>query len=102
MNPLIEPIERALASDADAESKRAGALACRTILAALEAESGKPISVPETLATVPSPLAGLKTDQLLDLLVTRLRGLVEERGASAAINAGAPLRIPMIVLPPGR
>jgi hypothetical protein len=104
MNPMIEPIERALAAEASPDTKQAGATACRAILAALEAEPGKPIAMPGVPARPASPLAGLSTDQVFDLMIAKLRTMVDANGKSAPTalpnNAGAPLRIPMIILPP--
>ena len=65
MQELLEAIQRAVAEDASAEQKAAGAQACRTILTALEAEPGKPLALPSGPA--PQPLAGIDPDQALDL-----------------------------------
>ena len=46
MNELIESIRVAVATEASAEQKLAGAQACRTILAALDTEPGKPFLLP--------------------------------------------------------
>lgn len=104
MNPLLEPVERALAADASSDMKQAGAVACRAILAALEAEPGKPIAVPGVSPRPASPLAGLNSDQVFDALIARLRTMVDanpkDATAVAPKNVGAPLRIPMIILPP--
>jgi hypothetical protein len=101
MNPLIEPIERALSPDATAETKQAGAVACRAILSALEAEPGKAIAVPGVHPAPVSPLSGLSADQVFDLMIGKLRTMVDAKGGATAptTNVGAPLRIPMIVLP---
>lgn len=104
MNPMIEPIERALAAEASSDTKQAGAAACRAILAALEAEPGEPIAVPGVPPRPVSPLTGLSTDQVFDVLIAKLRTMVDANGKSptpgAPNNAGAALRIPMIILPP--
>jgi hypothetical protein len=103
MNSLLEPIERALAPDADAETKQAGAVACRAVLGALEAEPGKSITLPGVPLRPPSPLAGINADQFFDGLIVKLRSMTEAQGsAPASNNAASPLRIPMIVLPPPR
>jgi hypothetical protein len=102
MNPLLEPIERALSDDATVETKQAGIVACRTILAALEAEPGKAIALPGVHPAPVSPLSGLSADQVFDVMIAKLRTMVDAKGGATAptTNVGAPLRIPMIVLPP--
>ena len=92
MTELIEAIRAAVAGDATPEQKAIGAQACRTILAALGAEPGKPITLPG--APQPSPLAGITLDQALTLLITRLAPIAEAREAATAnaANAAAALR----------
>lgn len=105
MNPLIDPINRALADDADAEARRAGATACRTLLAALEAEPGKEIMLPGAQPQPVSPLSTMSADQFFDVLIAKLKGLVDakdDRPLTARTTSTAPLRIPMIVLPPSK
>lgn len=100
MQELIESIRAAVADGATAEQKMTGAQACRAILAALDAEAGKPLAL--LGAPTPGPFAGLPPDQMLDLLIARLSALAEQQGASTAPQAkGPPLRI-AYVQPPGR
>jgi hypothetical protein len=100
MNELLEAIRAAVAEQATAEHKAAGAQACRTILAALEAEPGKPLGGPAAAA---QPLAGLDATQALDLLIARLRAALpkdgDERAARPADRPG--LRIALVTPPPG-
>lgn len=106
MNPLLEPLEHALAADASTDMKQAGATACRAILAALEAEPGKPITVAGVPPRPVSPLAGLNSDQIFDAVIARLRTMVDANAKDGATpapkNVGVPLRIPMIILPPAK
>jgi hypothetical protein len=101
MEPMIESIRVAVADGATSEQKAAGAVACRAILAALEAEAGKAIA----LAGAPAawPLSGISPDQALDLLIARLSAIAEKQPAPAAPSArpaAAPLRIAFVQPPP--
>jgi hypothetical protein len=77
MQELIEAIRIAVAGGATAEQKVTGAAACRTILAALGAQPGKPIVLPG--APTPHPLSGLSFEQALDLVIARLRAVADAR-----------------------
>jgi len=101
MDETIETIRTAVASDATAEQKAAGVVACRAILAALDAEPGKAIMLPG--APQHGPLAGITPDQALDLLIARLSAIAEKQAATPAAPArvNAPLRI-AFVQPPSR
>ncbi len=102
MNELIEAIRIAVADGATAEQKITGAHACRTILAALGAEPGKPIVLPG--APTPHPLSALSFDQAVDLVIARLRTVADAREqADRQKPADAP-RGPKIafVQPPAR
>ena len=81
MIEMIEAIRAAVADGATPEQKAIGAQACRTILAALGAEPGKPINLPGSPQS--HPLAGITTDQALDLLIVRLTSIAEAREATA-------------------
>ena len=85
MTDMIEAIRAAVAEGATAEQKAIGAQACRTILAALGAEPGKPIVLPG--APQQHPLAGITADQALSLLIARLTQIAEAKEATA--NAAA-------------
>lgn len=94
MQELIETIRVAIASDATAEQKATGAQACRTILAALSSEPGKPIVLPGTPLATPS--SRVSVDQMLDLMITRLTTIAAQREAEPPPTAPAPrgLRVP--------
>ena len=77
MNELIEAIRVAVTDGATADQKATGAQACRTILAALGSEPGKPIVLPG--APKPHPLSALSFDQALDLVIARLRMMADAR-----------------------
>jgi len=88
MTEMIESIRAAVSTDATPEQKALGAHACRTILAALGAEAGKPITLPG--APHPHPLAGITADQALTLLIARLTAIAEAREAATATAASSP------------
>lgn len=97
MHEMIEAIRVAVADGATAEQRAAGAVACRTILSALEAEAGKALAFPG--APAPSPLAGLAPDQALDLLIARLSAIAEKKTVTASAAEpvrAAPLRIAFV------
>ena len=87
MNELLEAIRTAVSTEATPDQKALGAQACRTILAALGAEAGKPIALPG--APLLHPLAGITADQALTLLIARLTAIAEARDAAAASPPGA-------------
>jgi hypothetical protein len=87
MTELIEAIRAAVATGAPPEQKALGAQACRTILAALGAEAGRPIALPG--APQRHPLAGITADQALALLIARLTAVAEARDAAAAAAASS-------------
>lgn len=92
MQELIEAIRVAVADGATADTKAGGVRACRTIAAALEAEVGKPITLPGVPTA--NPLAGILSPQTLDLLIAHLRKVADERdkqrnAAIAAIPSSA-------------
>ena len=97
MNDLIEAIRAATGDGATPEQKAMGAQACRTILAALGAEPGKPIALPG--APQPHPLARLSLDQALDLVIRRLSTVADQREA-AEKQPAAPQRGPQIAMVP--
>ena len=103
MHELIEVIRAAVAEDATAEAKVAGAQACRTILAALEPE-GEPPAAAQPVAAPGNPLAalaGLDLDRALDLVIARLRAaLPEERRVGLGERPG--MRIQLVPVPKGR
>jgi hypothetical protein len=99
MNELIDAIRAAVTEGATPEQKAIGAQACRTILAALDAQPGKPIVLPGAVPV--RPLSGVSLDQILDLAIARLTPIADARdGAPTASNAStAPNAAPVSVAP---
>ncbi len=100
MDELIESIRAGVAAEASPEARAAGANACRTLLTALEAVAGQPMSLP---VATPSPVAaavamlrGVPPDQLLDLAIARLRAALP---ADAEAPRVEPLKFHIIQLP---
>ena len=105
MEAMIEAIKLAVLDEASDEAKRAGAEACRTLLAALEAEPGSALVPPSAPGSAlaganPGPalamrstpptnlLAGLDVTQILDLVIAKLRSAVGEEIAEARSAEG--------------
>lgn len=100
MDKLLESIRAAIATDASAQSRGAGAAACRTILAALEATPGQtldasPVNASQ-IASVVGALRGLPPDQLLDLAIAKLRAALPADTALARVE---PLKFHIIPMP---
>ena len=118
METLIETIRVAVQSDATDEAKHQGALACRTILTALEAKAGEPllpaadpgaapptrpaaqpapVIEPQQVAAIVGALRGMPAEQLLDLAITRLRAALPKDAAPPPIT---PVRFQIIPIAP--
>jgi hypothetical protein len=95
MQDLIEAIRVAVTKDASAEQKATGVQACRTIIAALDTEPGKPIMLPGT--PLPAVTSRVSVDQMLDLMIARLTTIAAERDAQPAPTVEPPrgLRVPV-------
>lgn len=97
MENLLEAIRAAVVTDASAEVRAAGAQACRTILAALEATPGAPIqatAVPDVpIANLVATLRGVPMEQLLDLAIARLRATLP---AGTAVPTVQPIKFQFI------
>lgn len=99
MEALIESIRAAVATNASVEVRAAGAHACRTILTALEATAGQPMSAapvaheiptatpiphettrlpptPSQIASMVGVLRNVPPEQLLDLAIAKLRSVL--------------------------
>lgn len=103
MIETIEAIRAAVTDGATTEQKAHGAAACRAILAALEAEAGKPIAMPG--APTPHPLAGIDLGQALDLVIARLTAALpkeDDKASQAPATVPDPrgLRIAFVAPPP--
>ncbi|MGE0404023.1 MAG: hypothetical protein AB7T06_45370 [Kofleriaceae bacterium] len=111
MDSVLETIRAAVANDATAEQKAAGVQACRTIIAALDAEPGKPLVAPIAVSAPTRP----SLDQILDMAIARLTMIANAHDTSAVAPATqnvsavprqlpAGLRVPTApaALPPSR
>ena len=100
MHDLIESIRTALAAEASAEQRAAGVAACRTILRALDATPGEPLTAEPTnaspLAAILGALRGVPPDQLLDLAIAKLRAALP---ADAQVPRAVPLKFQLVPLP---
>ena len=113
MDTLIESIRAAMSADANDETRAAGAQACRTILATLEAKPGEPLTMgapassagadPSSpaaqIAQMVAALRGLPADQLLDLAIARMRAALPSGIEAPRVE---PLRFHIVQLPTGR
>jgi hypothetical protein len=89
MQELIEAIRVATATDASTEEKATGAQACRTILAALDTEPGKPIVFPGM--PMPAATSRVSVDQVLDLMIARLTTIATERDTQPVPTVAPPM-----------
>lgn len=100
MEQLLEAIRAATAADATDEAKAAGATACRTLLAALEAKAGEPLAAPVAAGNAVQAIVGaLKTmppEQLMDLAIARLKAALP---AGTEVAPVTPLRVPLVAIP---
>ncbi|MDX2089719.1 MAG: hypothetical protein SFX73_17820 [Kofleriaceae bacterium] len=98
MQELIDLIRAATSGGATTEQKAAGVQACRTIIAALDTEPGKPLVPPSLLATTPAPRPTL--DQILDLAIAKLTTIASAH--DVAVSPATPKVSPAATqLPPG-
>ena len=102
MESALDTLRAALAAGATADARAAGAVACRAMLAALEAAPGQPLPVaPPTPITdaspaaIPMSLAGLSLDQVLDLAIGKMRSMLPPEKLAAAQPSQPPLTIRM-------
>ncbi len=101
MNELLDAIRTAVTTDATDEARAAGADACRTILVALDAKPGQPMSasVVDTspLMSAVSMLRGVPPEQLLDLAIAKLKSALPAGVEAPKVE---PLKFHIIQLPP--
>jgi len=92
---LIASIRIAVSPDASAEARAVGATACRSILAALEAKAGQPLTAaPPTATSATSPLAAMLAQlaamprqQMLEFITNFLRTKLPQ-GTQPLVAAG--------------
>jgi len=109
LDDLIASIRTAVAPGASAEARAVGSTACRSILAALEAKTGQPLTAaPPTAPPPPSPsppsplvamlaqLATMPREQMLEFIANFLRSKLPP-GTQTQVTAGP--RFHLIQLP---
>lgn len=102
MKELISTIRAAVIDDASLEARAAGAAACRAILAALESEPGQPLATPSAGPTINATLpafAQLDADQVLELVIAKLRSMQPENVTLPATTAR--FQVPLVPTPRG-
>lgn len=77
MDPLLDAIRAAITDGATDDTRRAGAVACRAILAALDTAPNPSLAPPAPTinANLISALGRMDLNQLLDVAIARLRAL---------------------------
>jgi hypothetical protein len=96
-NTHIESIRVAVANDATPEARAAGIAACRAILATLGASPAEPkIEVGPTAAAIAALVRSSPPDQLLDLVISKLRTLVPADAHKPAVSR---MTIPYVKVP---
>ena len=101
METLIESIKLAISADATDDQRATGALACRTIAAALDTKPGEALAPPVSptipqLASAVAVLRGLPPEQLLDLAIARLRAALPVETQPPQVQ---PLRFQLLPVP---
>lgn len=101
MENVLDTIRAALVADAPAEARAAGIEACRAILTALGAAQAEPQPPrPPEVGPLAQAVAGLirttPPDQLLDMLVAKLRAVVP---ADTKLEVPTKINIPIIRIP---
>jgi hypothetical protein len=107
VNTLVEAITAAIADGASDEARATGAQACRTILAALEATAGEPLTASAPAVAAPAApaaaivgaLRGMPAEQLLDLAIARLKAALPP---GADVQPTQPLKFHIVPVPPRR
>ena len=105
LDDLIASIHAAVAPGASAEARAFGATACRSILSALEAKAGQPLTTaPPTATPATSPLTTLLTqlaamprEQMLEFITNFLRSKLPP-GTQTQVTTGP--RFHLIQIPP--
>ncbi len=103
MENVLESIRAAIASDATPDTRAAGAIACRAVLAALETTLGQPLATATPVASSPiasavSALRGAPVEQLLDLAIARLRAALP---AGVEVPSAKAFRLQTVIPPKG-
>ena len=100
METHIDAIRAAVANNATPEARAAGAQACRTLLAALEATPGQPIeAAPQPgapLQAIVAALRGMPPEQVLDVAIARLKAALP---ADTAVEAMPRFNVQLVGVP---
>lgn len=102
MDDVLATIRSALAPDVTPEAKTAGIAACRAVLGALSASAGEPLAPPRPVDVGPTAQAiaaiirSTPPDQLLDLLIAKLRAAAP---ADAKAPAARTFNVPLVRVP---
>jgi hypothetical protein len=99
MEDQLESIRAAVATGASSESRAAGAVACRVMLAALEGGRAEPVaSQPGTpsIAALVGALRGAPPEHLLDFVIARLRAALPP---GAEVPPIVPFRVNVVPIP---
>ncbi len=97
MEPTLDTIRTALASEATPEARTAGIAACHEALAALGATpmptSTPTPSGPSPIEAIAAAIRGVPPEQLLDLAIAKLRSALP---AGTEVPAVAPIRFQIV------
>lgn len=99
---LIETIAAAVAPEATPMQRQAGAEACRTLLAVLEARPGEPMRPPAAPAPAPMAAPAIAGMQFLELLVAKLQASAPDKRAdepTSTDNTPVPRRRAALSIP---
>lgn len=115
MEALLDSIRVAVSPGASDAERARGAVACRALAERLQpaaeptaaptstspsASTTSPAPSPVVLTSQPNPFAGLSLDQVLDVVLAKLRHAAGTQPASAP--AGQPFQIHLVPVPPVR
>ncbi|MCE9575702.1 MAG: hypothetical protein K8W52_21300 [Deltaproteobacteria bacterium] len=102
MDTLIDSIRAAITDGATDDTKRAGANACRAILAALDSEPATALAAPAPAihANLIGALGRMDLNQLLDVAIARLRAL-NASNSNAPPTPSRGVAIPLVPIPRG-
>ncbi len=98
MDTLLDSIRAAITDGATDDTKRAGASACRAILAALEATPGAPLSGSTPALNVIATLGRMDLNQLLDVAIARLR-VLNASNSNAPPTPSRGVSFPLVPVP---
>lgn len=100
MNDVMDAIRTAMAPDASAEARVAGATACRALATKLDPAGAAqpPIIAPELVKQLVTVLRTMDIGQVLDIAIAKL-GTAAAKDSTPALPAARPFVIPMVPIP---